>query len=207
MLAGETRRAIRCVELRSWPKRDERELRDEAAAIVFRAAISPVEQTAQNRADDRCHEPMAPLVAADHPHSLRLAKQAVGGNETLPSDDDLRAGRRLDVAEPIGLRSEAAHDHRFGTVAAVFHDFQNGLSAQPGAAPGMSEEQEPVSEKPAAPAAVQPDRCPQKAPKRGMQTGHRQNRVQVLAGRARRRSRLAPATLRSTAPRQWAAAK
>jgi hypothetical protein len=62
---------------------DERQLFDETAPIARLAFISPAEEAAQNRADDRCNEPVALHVAGDHLHCLLLIEEAVGGDETL----------------------------------------------------------------------------------------------------------------------------
>jgi hypothetical protein len=126
---------------------------------------------AEAAADDRCDEPVAPLATCDHPHRLLLSEEAVGGDEASGTDDDLRVWRRLDVAQPVGIGTKGAHYDRLGTFFSILHDFQNGVAAQASAAPDIDQQQEPVSEQPAALPAVQVHWGPKDATQRSIQSG------------------------------------
>jgi hypothetical protein len=67
--------------LSSGTEGDQRQLCGEAAAVGRRAAVTPAREKTQHRADDRCDEPVAALIAGDHRYSLFLVEEAVRSGE------------------------------------------------------------------------------------------------------------------------------
>ena len=59
----------------------------------------------------------------------------MGRGKMLSANDDLRAGRGFDVAQPIGVAAKRTHDDRLGAGLAIFQHLQDGMAEPTGAAP------------------------------------------------------------------------
>ena len=67
-------------------------------------------------------------------------KDPTDGDKMLSPDVDFQF-RRLDIAKPVGARSEAAHDNQFRAVGTVFQHFQDGFALRSGAVSDMGQQQ------------------------------------------------------------------
>ena len=91
--------------------------------------------------------------------------------KTLRTDDNLRAGRRFDVAKPIGVGTEDAHHDCLRHFFAILDDLQHRVAAQTRAPPDVDQQQEAVPDYPAAFPALQVHRGAEETAQRGTQSG------------------------------------
>ena len=140
-----------------WSESDQWELAGEPSAILRRAAVAPTQKMAQHRADERCDEPVAALVAGDHRCCFFVVQETMRRRKASGTDDHLGVGNGLDVAQPACAPTKGTHHDRLRPIFAILQNLQDRVTAQAGAAPGMVQEQETMSEQPTAFPPVQID--------------------------------------------------
>ena len=91
-------------------ERDHRELHGHALPRRGRAVVAPTEQPRQGPPHDRSERAVSPLVVGEHVDRLGDVEPAVVGGERPPPDGHLGHPVGLEVAQPVGIRAEAADD-------------------------------------------------------------------------------------------------
>ena len=148
----------------SWPEGDQRKLPDESMAIVVGPTILPAQESAENPANEWCHEPVSEFVVTYNVDCFLFTQKAVRCLKVPSADDYLFVRGRLDIAKPVGTPAKTTHHHCFRTFFSVVHHFQDRLMAYAGTPARVCQQQETFSEQRAQAQTVEIDRRPKQMP-------------------------------------------
>jgi hypothetical protein len=113
----------------SRPEGDQRKSPNEPTAVVLGPTISPAEESAENPANQRSHEPVSEFVVTYDVDCFFFTQKAVRCLKVPGADDYLFVRGDLDIAKPVGIPAKTTHHHRFRPSSSVLHDFQDRLMA------------------------------------------------------------------------------